>query len=98
MIDELRARFLPRFVQSARRRLENASQRIAQKADGAPAVAADLHTIAGEASVLGLAEIAAIAREGECVVRQPGGLDDPDLLGILFNLRRGLDELGVASR
>jgi HPt (histidine-containing phosphotransfer) domain-containing protein len=93
VIDEIREKFLPRFVEAARERLERASKLIAAGSNAAPTIASDLHTIAGEAAVMGLADIAAIAREGERAVRRVGGLDDPSILAVLFKLWRGLDEL-----
>jgi HPt (histidine-containing phosphotransfer) domain-containing protein len=93
MIDEIREKFLPRFVEAARERLARASKLIADGSNAAPTIASDLHTIAGEAAVMGLAEIADMAREGERAVRRVGGLDDPSILVVLFKLSRGLDEL-----
>ena len=93
MIDEIRAKFLPRFVESTRERLERASKLIADGSNAAPAIAADLHTIAGEASIMGLVEIADLARKGERAVRSVGGLDDPSILAALYQLWRGLDAL-----
>ena len=91
MIDEIREKFLPRFIASARARLQHASDAISQGSEAAPAIAADLHTIAGEASIMGLAEIAEIARESERAVRQVGGLDDATILAALGRLARGLE-------
>jgi HPt (histidine-containing phosphotransfer) domain-containing protein len=98
MIDEIRDKFLPRFLDTARARLERASKMIADGSDAAAAIASDLHTIAGEAAVMGLAEIAEVAREGERAVRRMGGLDDAGLLAMLFNLRRRLDALAPQNR
>jgi len=91
--DDLREKFLPRFVASARQRLERASQLIADGANAAPSIAADLHTIAGEASIMGLHEVASMARESERAVRRVGGIDDSDLLSALFKLWRRIDAL-----
>jgi HPt (histidine-containing phosphotransfer) domain-containing protein len=93
MIDEIREKFLPRFVAGARDKLERASKLIANGSAAAPAIASDLHTIAGEAAIMGLAEIADQAREAERAVRQVGGLDDPGLLLALYKLYRNLDTL-----
>ena len=93
MIDEIRAKFLPRFVAGARDKLERASKLIADGSAAAPAIASDLHTIAGEAAIMGLAEIADQAREAERAVRQQGGLDDPGLLLALYKLYRNLETL-----
>ena len=93
MIDDIRAKFLPRFVASARERLERASKLIADGADAAPSIAADLHTIAGEASIMGLHEVATMARESERAVRIVGGVDDAQLLTSLYKLWRRIDAL-----
>jgi HPt (histidine-containing phosphotransfer) domain-containing protein len=93
VIDDIRRKFLPRFVASARERLERASKLIADGADAAPSIAADLHTIAGEASIMGLHEVAAMARDSERAVRIVGGVDDAQLLTSLYTLWRRIDAL-----
>jgi hypothetical protein len=93
VIDDIRAQFLPRFVSSARERLERASKLISDGANAALAIATDLHTIAGEASILGLDEVAILARDGERAVRRVGGLDDASLAAALVKLQRRIDEL-----
>jgi HPt (histidine-containing phosphotransfer) domain-containing protein len=93
LIDDIRAKFLPRFVASARERLERASKLIADGANAAPSIAADLHTIAGEASIMGLHDVAAMAREGEHAVRIVGGIDDAGIVMALQKLRHRIDEL-----
>ena len=97
MIDEIRARFLPRFVATARQRLERARRLIADGADAAPSIAADLHTIAGEASIMGLHDVADIAREGEHAMRIVGGIDASSGVRALDKLWRRLDELTPRS-
>jgi HPt (histidine-containing phosphotransfer) domain-containing protein len=97
VIEEIRAKFLPRFVTTARQRLEKAQQLIADGAPAAPAIAADLHTIAGEASIMGLHEVADIAREGERAVRSIGGIDDSGIMMALYKLWRCLDQLSARS-
>jgi HPt (histidine-containing phosphotransfer) domain-containing protein len=96
VIEDIRAKFLPRFVTTARQRLDKAQRLIADGAPAAPSIAADLHTIAGEASIMGLHDVAEIAREGERALRIVGGIDDSGIMMALCNLRRCLDEL--ASR
>jgi HPt (histidine-containing phosphotransfer) domain-containing protein len=93
VIDEIRAKFLPRFVDAARQRLARASELIGSGSFDGAAIAAELHTIAGEASIMGLAEIAGIAREGERAVRQVGGIDDTGMLRAIERLSRGIEEL-----
>lgn len=66
MIDELRARYLPRFVATAQRRLAAAMEAVTPAGAGAPQVArSELHTLAGEAGILGLTAIATQAQAAE---------------------------------
>ena len=97
MIEDIRARFLPRFVTTARQRLEKAQQQIASGTPAASSIAADLHTIAGEASVMGLHDVAEMAREGERAARIIGGVDDSGISMALYRLWRRLDELAPRS-
>ena len=65
MTDGVRARFLPRFVELGGQRCARALTAITHGA-GEPAVArGELHTLAGEAGILGLAELARAAQDGE---------------------------------
>ena len=98
MIEDIRAKFLPRFVASARERLERASKLIRDGADAASSIAADLHTIAGEASIMGLHDVAQLAREGERAVRIVGGVDDGGIVLALYKLWRRIDELAPPKR
>jgi HPt (histidine-containing phosphotransfer) domain-containing protein len=96
--DDIRVKFLPRFVASARERLERASKLIADGANAAPSIATDLHTIAGEASIMGLHDVAEMAREGERAVRIVGGVDDAGIVMALYKLWRRIDELAPQRR
>lgn len=70
MIDALQARFLPRFTALARTRLERAREAAARKDfDAAHETARELHAIAGEAGLLGLATVVPLARAGEDFAR-----------------------------
>jgi HPt (histidine-containing phosphotransfer) domain-containing protein len=62
--DELRAVFLPRFLSAARERLGRA-----QAGDHSQA-AAELHSLAGEAMLLGLKELSELATAGEEAARR----------------------------
>lgn len=73
-MDELVAKFLPRFAALARQRLQQAMQDARdRRRDRAPAVAHDLHALAGEAGLLGLENVIGIARSAEAAARQFGG-------------------------
>jgi HPt (histidine-containing phosphotransfer) domain-containing protein len=62
----LLARFLPRLVESARVRLARGRTLLATATPSAAAqLSADMHTLAGEAAMLGLRGIADIARSAE---------------------------------
>ena len=88
MIDGLRARFLSRFLESARTRIERATALEAVGEEGAlGGVAHELHSLGGEASMLELSEISHIARSCERAARR----GDRDAV------RRGLDGLRIAA-
>jgi HPt (histidine-containing phosphotransfer) domain-containing protein len=67
MMDGLRARFMPRFVATARERLRRAAEMC--KARDAVGVASELHACAGEAGMLELAELARLSAAGEIAAR-----------------------------
>jgi HPt (histidine-containing phosphotransfer) domain-containing protein len=71
MTSDLQARFLPRFLSSSRERVRRARDACAEGGDAfVHVVAVELHALAGEASLLDLPEIGALAREGESVARK----------------------------
>jgi len=98
LIDDIREKFLPRFLASARERLARAARLVAEGDTAAPSIASDLHTIAGEASIMGLHEIAAMARDAERAARVVGGIDDAHILVAVDRLARQLDELAPVRR
>jgi HPt (histidine-containing phosphotransfer) domain-containing protein len=65
-MDDLYAKFLPQFTALARDRMQRAYE-AAERPEGAAltAVMRDLHGIAGEAGLLGLAQIVPVARAAE---------------------------------
>lgn len=69
MLDELRARFRTRFIETARERIHR-SLSLLGDAGGATQLVTELHSLAGEASMLGLDKIAEIARSGEDAARE----------------------------
>lgn len=67
MIEEIRRRFLPRFAELARERIERGAA-IAEKAprdQEALQLARDLHSLAGEAGLLGFGDLIKLARSAE---------------------------------
>lgn len=78
MIEDLRARYLPRFVETAQRRIARGLEAVTPTGAGAPQVArSELHTLAGEAGILGLTELATRAQAGEVDCKR--WLDDGDV-------------------
>jgi hypothetical protein len=69
VIDELRSRFLRRFVQSGRDRTARALDAL-RSPPGAPVAVYELHALAGEAAILELIDVAALARAGEKAARE----------------------------
>ncbi|MEZ4402367.1 MAG: response regulator [Kofleriaceae bacterium] len=66
MNDELRARFMGRFVDVAGQRCARSLAAVTSAGAGAPSdVKAELHALAGEAGILGLTELAELAQHGE---------------------------------
>lgn len=70
MIDELRARFRIRFIETARGRIRRALELIGGGDESSSELAIELHSLAGEAALLGLKEISDVARSGELDARQ----------------------------
>ena len=64
------AEFLPRFVAEARRRVRLALSLGGEASPGVQTVIAELHTMAGDAAVLGLADISEKARAAERAVKE----------------------------
>jgi HPt (histidine-containing phosphotransfer) domain-containing protein len=67
LMEELRRKFMPRFVAMGRERAQRARESCEGRLDLA---AAEMHALAGEAALLGLGEIDVLAREGERAARQ----------------------------
>jgi HPt (histidine-containing phosphotransfer) domain-containing protein len=78
MIDELRARYLPRFLDGARLRVSRGRQHLEAMSLGA--VASELHTLAGDAAMLELRAVADAARAGEIAARSFSKTADHSLL------------------
>jgi HPt (histidine-containing phosphotransfer) domain-containing protein len=73
-MDELVAKFLPRFAALARERLRVAAgAAAARRPTDAEAVAHELHALAGEAGLLGLEGVIGVARSAEEAARRFGG-------------------------
>ena len=68
MIADLRERFLPRFIQTARQRAARATGAL-DSAQGMAVAVTEFHALAGEAAILELLDIATLARQGEKAAR-----------------------------
>ena len=88
MIDDLQARFLPRFTALATARLTRAREAASSRNFAAAAeTALELHAIAGEAGLLGLAALVPLAREGEdCARRASASHTDADAEALIVAL------------
>jgi HPt (histidine-containing phosphotransfer) domain-containing protein len=96
-MDELIAKFLPRFAALARQRVLVALEIARERRHGsAPQVVHDLHALAGEAGLLGLEQVIGVARRAEEAARRfAASRDDGDARGLhecLVQLERAVAE------
>ena len=98
-MDELFAKFLPQFTELARDRMKRAYAAAASPPDEPTltAVMRDLHGIAGEAGLLGLAQVVPVARSAEAHARmlRDGGCEAAAFLGALRELGVALEAIGA---
>ena len=99
-MDELYAKFLPQFITLARSRVALAISAAGQRDDAAShTIVRELHTLAGEAGLLGLKDVVPLARDCEQKAKQlhtSGTEVDAELLvaalrrleGIIEGIRR----------
>jgi HPt (histidine-containing phosphotransfer) domain-containing protein len=101
MMDELYAKFVPQFIQLARERMQRAYA-TAARPDHAGLVTAmrDLHGIAGEGGLLGLAHIVPLARNAEEHAKEirDAGADPSAFLGALDELRAEIDKIAATIK
>jgi HPt (histidine-containing phosphotransfer) domain-containing protein len=100
-MDDLSAQFLPQFLDLARARLTAAIKAaVARDHLAATTIARNLHTLAGEAGLLGLHDVVPLARDGEHKARSLGASRadaDADLLvDALRQLERVIENIGAA--
>jgi HPt (histidine-containing phosphotransfer) domain-containing protein len=67
VIEGLRARFLPRLLETARERIAAATAQLAS--DNTVALILEMHALAGEAGTVGVPELGQVAREIEETAR-----------------------------
>jgi HPt (histidine-containing phosphotransfer) domain-containing protein len=99
-MDDLLAMFLPKFSAIAKTRIAKSLDLVNQRTpDYVPTIARELHAIAGEAGLLGLVSIVALARNGEeHVKRLRASHSDADvdaLLTSLTALKSAIDEVSI---
>jgi HPt (histidine-containing phosphotransfer) domain-containing protein len=101
-MDDLNAKFLPQFLQLARSRLAAALQAVAARDHlAATTTARHLHTLAGEAGLLGLRDVVPLAREAEQKARSLGAsrtdADAELLVDTLRRLEQVIESIGATS-
>ena len=69
MIASVRERFLPRFLESARARM-NRARAMLDAGNELSAFGSEMHALAGEAAILEFTTVAKLAREGEAGARR----------------------------
>lgn len=82
MLDELRARFLPQFLDTARQRMQRVFGLLSpEHPANAREVVAEVHTLGGEAGLLGYPEVASLAKDVEqAALRWQGSSDAGDVV------------------
>lgn len=100
-MDDLTAKFLPQFVELARSRLAQARQVAVDREPPATTQAiVALHTLAGEAGLLGLSDVVPLARDCEARVKalQASRADDDSdrLVAALGELERVIERIAAA--
>lgn len=107
MMDDLYEKFLPQFVELSRVRIERALETLAQPERTAEhttmtIVIRELHSITGEAGLLGLPHVMALARQTEELakrLRDSGAAADADALtGAIRDLKDALELVGASRK
>ena len=99
-MDDLHAKFMPQFLELARSRLA-AALKAATARDhlAATTTARNLHTLAGEAGLLGLDDVVPLAREGEQKAKSLGAsrtdADAELLIDALRRLQQVIESIGA---
>jgi len=101
-MDELHAKFLPQFVEIARLRVATAVKAVSERDHAAmPKIIRELHSLAGDAGLLGLRDVVPLARDGEHrakalhVSRSDGDADA--LTAALHQLDHVIERIGAAN-
>jgi HPt (histidine-containing phosphotransfer) domain-containing protein len=95
-VNELLAKFLPRFLKLAGERLGRIEEQLAAETPAPAPVVSEMHAIAGEAGLIGLPELANLARDGERTIKTGWNLENIERVRqITADLRRELDALAA---
>jgi HPt (histidine-containing phosphotransfer) domain-containing protein len=100
-MDDLSAKFLPQFLSLARARLARAiAAATARDHAAGPTIVAELHTLAGEAGLLGLRDVVPLARDGEQKAKalhaSRSAADADALIDTLHRLERIIENIAAA--
>lgn len=100
-MDDLNAKFMPQFLELARSRVTTAiNAAVARDHRAATTIARNLHTLAGEAGLLGLHDLVPLARDGEQKAKSLGAsrtdADAERLLDALRQLERAVESIGAS--
>jgi len=98
-MEDLLAQFLPQFCKTALERIQNGLAHIGEDAVGhAKVIISELHTLAGEAAMLGLSDIATTARTGEQAAKRlgTGAQVTAECARAFRSLKRAVDKLAPA--
>jgi HPt (histidine-containing phosphotransfer) domain-containing protein len=93
MFQELRSRFLPKFIQSGRERVRRALEACA--ADRLDLVTAEVHALSGEAALLEFREIVQLARTAESAARGGAAGASATIEAALRDIRTAINALGA---
>src|SRR5215470_6611560 len=99
-MDDLHAKFMPQFLELARARVAAALKAAAARDHLATTTTArNLHTLAGEAGLLGLHDVVPLARDGEQKAKSLGAsrtdADAELLVDALRQLERVIESIGA---
>ena len=99
-MDDLNAKFLPQFLELARSRIAAALKAVAARDHLATTTTArNLHTLAGEAGLLGLHDVVPLARESEQRAKSRGAsrtdADAERLVDVLRRLEQVIESIGA---
>jgi HPt (histidine-containing phosphotransfer) domain-containing protein len=101
-MDDLYAKFLPMFVTLARSRMAVAITAATQRDHAAlPTIVRELHTLAGEAGLLGLGDVVPLARDSElkakALLASRAAADAELLVAALRQLERVIESIAAAG-